>query len=369
MTSKKLTVSIMICSFIIICILAVGCSDDDNPTSPIKYGWAPLGMGTDSYIYELTVFENKLIAGGAFTTAGGMSANRIAAWNDSAWTPLGTGFDYGAFSLTVFDSTLIAGGRLTTAGGVSASGIAAWDGLSWAPLGTGLDKPGDVARVHTLTVFDTKLIAGGIFTVAGGVSASCIASWNGSSWAPLGTGMGYPASSSGVFTLTVFVNHLIAGGWFSTAGGVAVNNIAAWDGSSWMPLGTGLNNIVQAFTVYKGKLIAGGEFSTAGGVSANHIAAWDGSSWTPLGTGINGNIYALTVYDNKLIAGGEFSTAGGVAANRIATWDGSSWAPLGTGMDNSVSALTVFNNKLIVGGNFTTAGGVSANHIAVWGPK
>ncbi|NIO09566.1 MAG: hypothetical protein GTO40_16815, partial [Deltaproteobacteria bacterium] len=86
-------------------------------------------------------------------------------------------------------------------------------------------------------------------------------------------------------------------------------------------------------------LIAGGLFTAAGEVEANYIASWDGSSWSPLGSGVNRPVRALTVYDSKLIAGGKFTTAGGVTANGIASWDGYSWSPLGSGMNLTVYAL------------------------------
>ena len=81
-----------------------------------------------------------------------------------------------------------------------------------------------------------------------------------------------------------------------------------------------MNNDVYALTVYDNKLIAGGVFWTAGGVAAKYIAAWDGSSWLPLGSGMNNTVSALTVYDNKLIAGGYFTTAGGKVSAYVARW-------------------------------------------------
>ena len=68
-----------------------------------------------------------------------------------------------------------------------------------------------------------------------------------------------------------------------------------------------------ALTVYNGELIAGGRFTTAGGVTCNYIARWNGATWQPLGAGMNGDVYALTVYNGELIAGGYFTTAGGNA--------------------------------------------------------
>ena len=36
-----------------------------------------------------------------------------------------------------------------------------------------------------------------------------------------------------------------------------------------------MNSVVWSLTVYNGELIAGGYFTTAGGVAANYIARWD----------------------------------------------------------------------------------------------
>jgi len=97
---------------------------------------------------------------------------------------------------------------------------------TWSPLGSGMG--GYMPFVYTLTIYNGALIAGGDFTTAGGVNANCIAQWNGSTWSPLGSGLGnggYPAT---VTTLTVFNDDLIVGGNFSTAGGVSTYYIAKW---------------------------------------------------------------------------------------------------------------------------------------------
>ena len=95
-----------------------------------------------------------------------------------------------------------------------------------------------------------------------------------------------------------------------------------------------MNGVVYALAVSGSTLYAGGDFTTAGGRAANYIAAWDGSSWSALGSGMNGPVYALAVSGSTLYAGGGFTTAGGVAANHIAAWDGSSWRALGSGTDD-----------------------------------
>jgi hypothetical protein len=57
-------------------------------------------------------------------------------------------------------------------------------------------------------------------------------------------------------------------------------------------------------------LYAGGYFTTAGGSAANNIAQWNGSSWSALGSGVNDSVFALAVSGSTLYAGGGFTTAG-----------------------------------------------------------
>ena len=51
---------------------------------------------------------------------------------------------------------------------------------------------------------------------------------------------GVPGLNGPALALTVLPNgDLVAGGNFATAGGVTENRIARWDGSSWAPFGSG----------------------------------------------------------------------------------------------------------------------------------
>jgi hypothetical protein len=78
---------------------------------------------------------------------------------------------------------------------------------------------------------------------------------------------------------------------------------------------------VDALAVYNGDLIAGGGFTTAGGMSANRIARWDGSTWHPLGSGISREgVAALTLHDGQLVAGGGFFTVDGEVSAAWARW-------------------------------------------------
>src|SRR5262249_50079227 len=138
---------------------------------------------------------------------------------------------------------------------------------------------------------------------------------------------------------------LFVGGEFGSAGGISTNNIAAWDGSAWSSMGSGLSGsgssvgAVHAIAIYDDgagpALFAGGWFTDAGGSPASHVAKWDGSTWSPLGSGLAGaltDVRALVVFDDgtgpALYVGGSFTSAGGAPAEDLARWDGSSWTAL-----------------------------------------
>jgi hypothetical protein len=360
-------------------------------------------------VWALTVFNDgtgvALYAAGVLISAGGVEANHIAKWDGATWSPLigpnGNGLNNWVHALAVFNDgtgpALYAGGVFTAAGGVTANRAAKWDGAAWSPL-AGPNGNGMNFLVRALAVFDDgtgpALYAGGEFIMAGGVAANRVAKWDGAAWSSLG-GLISTGVNDRVRALTVFDDGtgpaLYAGGSFIPAGGAAAIHMAKWDGAAWLPLngpnGNGMTAGVYAFAVFDDgtgpALYAGGEFTTAGGIAANHIAKWDGSAWSPLagpnGSGMNAAVLALTVFNDgsgpALYAGGSFTTAGGTVANRVAKWDGAAWSPLpgpdGNGMNDSVLALTVFDDgrgpALYAGGNFSTAGGIHSWRIARWG--
>ncbi len=379
--------------------------------------WSALSSGMNSTgVRALVVFDDDdsgpnppaLHAAGFFTTAGGVVANRIAKWDGSSWSALGSGTSDGIHALAVFDDdgagpnapALYAGGAFLTASGVDANRIAKWDGSSWSALGSGMDSP-----VRTLAVFDVDgagpllpaLYAGGSFNNAGGNTANHVARWNGSSWSAPGSG-----TSGEVLAFSVFdddgdgphLPKLVAGGKFTLAGGQSALRIATWDGASWSNCGAGVTyepfvaqSSVMSLAVFDddgagpnlGTLYAGGHFTKAGAVvGVENLASWNGASWSiPVATGgVDEPTWALTAFDADgagstppvLVAGGEFTGAGNVGVNRIGAWNGSSWSALGNGLNGSGTvtayAMTVFDSDgggpslpaLYVGGRFTSPG-------------
>ncbi len=370
--------------------------------------WSMLGGGFDiSPMTSLVAFDDgsgpALFAAGAFTSIGGVSANRVAKWTGSSWAPLGSGLTSTARALTVFDDgsgagpALYASGEFTTAGGVSANRIARWDGQSWSALGAGVSGSAFViVAPFALASFDDgdgggpSLFVGGNFTHAGSKLVNYLAKWRAAGWSATGTGLnGDVRALATIDLLNGAGPSLYVGGGFTSAGSVGLAHIARRQGRGWAPLGAGLDAQVEALAAYDDgtglALFVGGGFTQAGGVSANFIAKWDGQNWSALGAGLNGQVLSLAVFDDgagggpALFAGGHFSVAGGQPASRIAKWNGQSWSPVGSGLGGGVPfgpspfvrALAVFDDglsgpALYAGGHFTTSAGTALSHLAKW---
>jgi hypothetical protein len=320
--------------------------------------------------------DGVLYVGGYFTSAGTVSANHIARWDGTQWSALAKGLNAAVHAIAL-DSTgsLYAGGEFTAAGDVALNYIARWDGVTWSALGDGMAAEDAFPQVRALAVDGQgNLYAGGDFTTAGGVAANYVARWDGSAWSALGRG-----TDDQVTALVVDPHeNLYAAGWFKRAGDVEANGIARWDGSSWSALGSGTNMVGAIAIDQEGDLYAAGMFYIPPDSGTFHyIARWDGSTWNPLGNGVDNSVHAVAVDQRgNLYAVGDFTNAGETLARRIARWDGVDWSPLGSGIgggegDYSSPATLVVDDRgnLYVGGQFTLVGNKSSTNLAKWCAK
>ena len=101
--------------------------------------WSSLGTGSSNGVsgggvFALAVVGNEVVVGGEFTQAGGVSANGVARFNTqtNTWSALGTGSSNGVnsnvFALAVVGNEVVVGGFFTSAGGVSANRVARFNG-------------------------------------------------------------------------------------------------------------------------------------------------------------------------------------------------------------------------------------------------
>ena len=337
--------------------------------------WSQVGAGFDSTVLALFAHDDgpdpSLYAGQETTALG--HPNALWRWSGNAWDDVGGEIHGDVWDVTIHD----AGGgpvpvvvglvrALPTLGSVN---VARWDGASWLPLSEGLNRKVDALAVVGHGPRRT-LVAAGDFASVGAEHASYVAAWDGTQWRSLDMGA-HPVNVNALaFHTDATGSALFAGGTFTHVGGVPMNRIARFDGAGWSAMGAGiewvggLNALVLDMTTFDDGsgpvLVVGGSFTLAGGLPANHIASWDGSSWTPLGEGLDDRVRALEVFDDgtgpMLYAAGEFSSAGGQPTGGIARWDGSAWSPVGAVVFGT--ALTIFD-----GGNgpalFACAGSVT----------
>lgn len=332
-----------------------------------------LGTGIGTSVFAMFPYGGVLWVGGSFTTAGGATATRLARWNGSGWSSVGGGTVAGVLAMTNFLGALVGGGAFsqTTYSIQPAVNIASWNGTSLSPFGSGMN-----GQVNALKSFkypgingNDELIAGGYFTVAGGVAANRIARWRVDpfvgfpppAWEAMGAGMDGP-----VLAIERFNSATYAGGSFWASGGTALANIGRWNETTdvWENI-VGSNGTVYALKAYGGYLYAGGSFTMIGGVSTGGLARYNGTSWSNVGGFFLGSVYALEVWNGLLVIGGDFT--GINASPDLAWYNGSGYGTFATGGSNAaVTALHGNGSRLYVGGTFTAAGGVAANRIAYW---
>ena len=331
--------------------------------SPLGAGTANSGLETATVRALAVAGNGDLYVGGRFTYAGGVTVNNVARWNGTVWNALGTGVAgissgsgrrLSVLALTVANSgDVYAGGNFIQAGGITVNGVARWNGTAWNPLGAGLTFTGSAitgeARALALAS-NGDLYVGGGFTRAGGAAINQVAKWNGTAWSPLGTGITNGLNGS-VYAVAVAGNgDVYVGGYFTQAGGIAATNVAWWNGTAWSPLGASTSSSANLY-IYalalagNGDVYAGGYFTQVGGVVVNSVAKWNGTTWGALGTGTSGSVTALALgATGKLYAGGGFTTTGdgSKAMARFGVYDPN--APLATTAAVRAAPAALFPN-------------------------
>ncbi len=304
--------------------------------------WQPVGAGLNNQVIALAVSNNNVYAGGYFTgTADGQTAlSYIGWWDGTNWNSLGNAGGV-VYALAISSNWLYAAG--TGYNGASSYGepyFNRWDGTNWQnaihfiPAGnTFFDLPTndhDSTGYCAIAIQSTNVYLGG--NIRGFYQFD-------------------PVLGPGFSPITNCLN------------------IMRFDGNDygWI-LGTGLNNFPVALAAVGTSLFAAGTFTSANGVAANQIAKWDGNNWSSLGGSVvgSGTVLSLTTMGNNLYAGGTFTNIGGVSANRIAKWDGTNWSAFGSGVSSSVYGLTVIGPDLYAAGYMRRAGDKFSFDVAHW---
>lgn len=253
----------------------------------------------------------------------------VLRWNGSGWTQLFATSPANITCIALQGSQLIAG-----LDGSATPTPASRPALQRAD-GTRIRGAGIVGNVLAVADLAGQTVIAGDFQQIDGTTVNGIAIGGPGNWQPLGGGV-----TGGVGTVRAMVvagNTLYVGGDFAVATGGVADRIALWNGTSWQPLASGMDGPVHALQTVSNGLLAGGAFTTAGGVAARGIAQFNfaGNTWAALPGGLDGNagnpvVDHLALFDGSIIIGGTFTTVGptNVVANNVAryrlsnaTWD------------------------------------------------
>ena len=300
------------------------------------------GRGVEERIQRAIEWNGDLVIAGNFISAGGAAETHgLARLGANGWESIGGGITSSNFhavrSIAVHQGDLIAGGSFTEIGGVTANRVARWDGTAWTPMGSG-----SVSSVTALYDWNGTLYAHMDPTPGSG----SITRWTGTTWEIVGQ----DTFGGDVEHLTEFGGQLIAAGQMNSIAGVAVDHIAAFDGTTWTSFAGGVSGgqftRIFGMLAQNGSLYLSGDFTQAGPTPVGYVARWDGTSWDDLDGGFDATGRGLGWYDGQLVATGFFNTVGSTSlpAVGLARYDGSSWSTFGSGVDAGAYVAFAFGD-------------------------
>ncbi len=248
-------------------------------------------------------------------------------WRDGRWQPMGTTSVGLQNSGSAIYPTTFEGQPLVAR--TSNPTVIRWDGQEWQPMGS-LFPESNMRWVD----YDGVLHA---------ISGSYVYRWNGTLFEVVSQ------TTSGMRAARAFQGRLIVGGSILQLNGVTMNNVMAWDGVAWSPLGDGVPIApVVDFAERDGLLLALTRGPTCG--TCNRVMAWDGTTWTEFGPALEMAPTRMQVIGDQLYIGGD--TASSALGHSLVRWDGAGWERFAAATPGlwTVAAMTEANGNLIISG-------------------
>ncbi|TAH42325.1 MAG: T9SS type A sorting domain-containing protein [Bacteroidetes bacterium] len=338
-----------------------------QPGYPPIFTVGDMEQGLNGPVHSLAVDPSTQLvyAGGSFNASvKGNPCNGIAVYISGFagwdWISLGNGVNGQVNSILIHDNKLYAGGYFSSAGWVSASNIAVYDLITeqWQAMGS-LDS-----TVNALAVYNNEIYAGGKFT-------GFFSKWTGSQWQDVSQGFIY---GEGVRTLEEWNGTLLIGGSFEAATGALRKNVVSYDGTYMGASGMGTITPVNDFQVYRDTLYAACD--VVDGIDTCAIARFVNFDWEvylrQYSSGMdyfNGvSLKSFLSADDRLFVAGEFNCASGfIYGNNLMEigHDGGGqvyFSPLLL-VDDVINTMTLSSNVIVFGGAFSGALNDTLNNI------
>lgn len=242
----------------------------------------------------------EVVVAGSFSTPSGPAI--VARWDGANWTVLASQAQGFLMDVVVAaNGDILVCGSFRSIDGVPAQHVARFDGAGWRQAGGGL--PIYATRLHARPNGDILALGPRLswFDGAGWRELAQMSSVNG-------------GLSSASLAMELPDGDLLIGGSFETIAGVALSNLARFDGTAWRAFGSTDGPVFTAAQSLRGEMLLGGRFSSAGGIVSPIVVAVESTcpaSTNDLGLGCAGN---LTVDALPWLGGAFEATASGLPA-------------------------------------------------------
>jgi hypothetical protein len=326
-----------------------------NPSSPSSNLWVaatPFPCATGSHtgsgialtmITSMVTFNNELIVAGDFTAIGGIVAHSIAKWNGVNWSNIGTGnlLNEKVTDMVVYNNKLyFTAGKLyewdgtvlnefnyinpnTNFIGINgtdlhvfnnelyiigdnypSSGIFKYDGINVAIINTPISQEqSDWNTNPCLGDFNNKLFYGdnkGLFQ------------YENSTWINVN---GTTTSPPAIIDIETYNNELYVLGYFNSIGGLAVNNLAKYNGVNWTNVTSPLLDYIHTYPLSSYniglnhlKVINNELYLAHTSNSSNSLSSpvikFNGSQWNTIALNVSSYGGTVHYYNNNLYCGG-----------------------------------------------------------------
>jgi hypothetical protein len=371
-------------------------------------GWTEL-FTTNGWIFATTVWNDLLIAGGAFDSAAGQATGHVLAWDGNELVNLYGGQTENVEAVAVWrDELYIARTCLTDM--AFDAGVQVWRDGSWNDVPE-LGSIHYFKPMHDLHATADRLYVCGddhppIIQNRDRWAYSFVNSWDGASGAVVFEADGYHQFREIMTT----DDDLYIGGIFSTIGEPPASNIVRLESGNPQPVcppGLGADATVRHLCPGAGGLAVGGYFTSAAGMVAQGVILHDGDAWHSRSLALGEPDdpqrlpLAMTWHLGKLSA-----QVSGHASVSMAYWDVDhweipdpwgwlpevrelvSWRGLLLGRTSAllydysgytepevylelpagctIGAMLVEGADLVIGGDFESLDGVTLNNLGVW---
>ncbi|MHB8077975.1 MAG: FlgD immunoglobulin-like domain containing protein [Candidatus Krumholzibacteriia bacterium] len=364
-------------------------------------------LGTDGVVYDFCVFDERLVAGGTFTSTNGAPCGHVLAWDGTSVVDAYPGADAAISSLEVvgpllyalrlvqylpdFPPVLVWGGAAWTSlpaptpatmyscgallswqgqlfmpykvsatpGPYWSSSILRWDGTEWRSW-----AGATWTEARWLHPWQDGLIVGGRFALWRTCAAANIVLLRAGVPESLTTGgQGVGDSQYQVFDVAA-ADSLAICGVFRAVGDVPCYGAAVWTAAGWSGRHTG--SLGQGIWYSRAVAWGGGRLYSANGIFSDYTdectAVWGANGWQLLWERLysitpGGGLVDLLPWRGTLYAAGydlyiaSYATVLPTVADAI---------------DGQVRALADWRDQLVAVGGFESLGGVPAHHVAAF---